>query len=56
MKEKAKKPKENIFEKELKRVDKVTKKEENQKYYECIRTSTCNSFTKGKIYSIINAK
>ena len=55
MKEKAKKPKENIFEKELKRVDKVTKKEENQKYYECIRTSTCNSFTKGKIYSIINA-
>jgi hypothetical protein len=30
-------------------------KQENKKYYKCIRTSTCNSFTKGKIYSIINA-
>jgi len=30
-------------------------KEENKKYYECLRTSACGSFTKGKIYTVINA-
>jgi hypothetical protein len=40
----------------MKEYPKNTKsKEENKKYYECLRTSTCESFTKGKIYRIIDA-